>query len=119
MTRLFSGKSRHTLNAAFLPRSGQLRKGADQVAGTILPPAYTIKASDRLKKIGATHSKLTIERTDGTPLIMDVSKIKSQCDVIKYLDERDDFREEENKTRVWKGGPILRSITSSWAAPKK
>ena len=79
---------------------------ADQVAGSILTPAYTIKASEWLKKIGATHSKLTIERTDGTPLIMDVSKTKSKCDVIKYLDERDDFREEEGKTRVWKGANI-------------
>ena len=76
------------------------------MAGGILTPAYTIKASEWLKKIGATHSKLTIERTDGTPLIMDVSKTKSKCDVIKYLDERDDFREEEGKTRVWKGANI-------------
>ena len=37
---------------------------------------------------------------------MDVSKVKSRCDVIKYLDERDDFREDENKTRVWKGANI-------------
>ena len=79
---------------------------ADQVAGDVLTPAYTIKASEWLKKIGAIHSKLTIERIDGTPIIMDVSKVKSRSDVIKYLDERDDFREEENKTRVWKGANI-------------
>ena len=52
------------------------------------------------KRIGASHSKLVIERTNGTPLIMDVSGIKSKVDVLNYLEERDDYREKDGKGRV-------------------
>jgi hypothetical protein len=79
---------------------------ADQVAGDILPPNFTIHASEWLKRIGAAHSKLVIERTDGTPLLMDVSTIKSKMDVHNYLEERDDYRTKDGKSRVWKGANI-------------
>ena len=79
---------------------------ADQVAGDILPPAFTIHASEWLKRIGAAHSKLVIERTNGTPMIMDVSAIKSKVDVINYLEERDEYRAKDKKDRVWKGANI-------------
>ena len=36
---------------------------ADQVAGGILPPDFTIHASEWLSRIGAAHSKLVIGRT--------------------------------------------------------
>ena len=79
---------------------------ADQVAGGVLSPDFTIHASEWLSRIGAAHSKLVIEKTDGTPLIMDVSAVKSKMDVLNYLEERDEYRVKDKKTRVWKGANL-------------
>ena len=40
---------------------------ADRVAGGILPPVFTILASEWLSRISAAHTKLVIERMDETP----------------------------------------------------
>ena len=78
---------------------------ADQVAGGIVQPAFTVLASQWLKKVGSS-SKITINRKDGTPLIRDVSHIKSRCDIDQYLLERDEYRKLALKTPEWAGANI-------------
>jgi hypothetical protein len=73
---------------------------ADQVAGGIVLPSFTICASEWLSRIGK-RSKIIIAASAGTPVIREVSSLKSKIDIKEYLAERDLYRAKDKRPPVW------------------
>jgi len=78
---------------------------ADQIAGGVVEPMFTVSASDWLRRIGAT-SKVIISSTGGTPCIGDIRAVKSKCDTLQYLKDRDNYRAKDNKPALWEGANL-------------
>ena len=78
---------------------------ADQVAGGVVEPMFTINASKWLSAIAA-RSKIIIKKKNGSPLIMDIRRHNSKIDSHNYLEERDEYRAADNKSPQWVGANI-------------
>ena len=75
---------------------------ADQIAGGVLSPSIRIKASEWLTHISYS-SKLVVVDQKGLPFVKDIAKRWGKYLVDSYLVERDDYREERGKRRIWGG----------------
>jgi len=78
---------------------------ADQIAGGILLPSVKIKASEWLTHISYA-SKLIVVDQQGLPFVKDIANKWGKYLVDSYLVERDDYREERGKRRIWSGSNL-------------
>ncbi len=78
---------------------------ADQVAGGVVEPMFTINASEWLLRIGAS-SKIIIANAHGIPVIGDIRSVKSKIDTSNYLRDRDLYRAKDGKPPLWVGANL-------------
>jgi hypothetical protein len=78
---------------------------ADQVAGGMVEPMFTISASGWLSHISAA-SKIIVKKKGGPPLIVDIRRHKSKVDSEIYLEDRDRYRAKDGKPPQWRGANI-------------
>ncbi len=78
---------------------------ADQIAGDIFSPAFTIKASDWLKLISYSSKAIVVDKA-GLPFIKDISRRWGKHLVDAYLKDRDEYRAKGGKRRIWEGSNL-------------